>query len=109
LLQTDPARYLQSPSRYRGADASQVHLTSEEIEALIQQRTEAKAQRDFAKADRIRDRLRDAGIELEDKAGGLTQWRRIYGRAMGDSITTSDKPGFWDEASPHLMLRHRIL
>ena len=77
LLQTDPARYLQSPSRYLGADASQVQLTSEEIEALIQQRTEAKAQRDFAKADRIRDQLRDAGIELEDKAGGLTQWRRI--------------------------------
>src|SRR5690606_7610203 len=28
---------------------------------------------------------------------------------MGDSITTSDKPGFWDEASAHLMRRDRIL
>ena len=46
------------------------------IQALIDARAAAKAARDFAAADRIRAELRDAGIELDDKPGGLTQWRR---------------------------------
>ncbi|MHA3682939.1 cysteine--tRNA ligase [Leucobacter sp. HY1910] len=36
------------------------------IETLIAQRTEARAQKDFATSDAIRDRLLDAGIALED-------------------------------------------
>ncbi|MFJ1055158.1 cysteine--tRNA ligase, partial [Bordetella bronchiseptica] len=36
----------------------------------------AKAARDFARADAIRAELRAAGVELDDKPGGLTQWRR---------------------------------
>ena len=76
LLQIDPARYLQSPSRYLGAEVAIQELTSEAIEALIEQRAGAKAERDFALADRIREELREAGVELEDKAGGATQWRR---------------------------------
>lgn len=77
LLQADPARYLQSPSRYLGAEPSGPELTAHAIEALIEQRAAAKAQRDFALADGIREQLREAGVELEDKAGGATQWRRI--------------------------------
>ncbi|WP_397475765.1 cysteine--tRNA ligase [Pusillimonas sp.] len=77
LLQGDPARYLQSPSRYLGTEAAGGELASEAIEVLIEERTGAKAQRDFARADRIREQLREAGVELEDKAGGATQWRRI--------------------------------
>ena len=45
------------------------------IEARIAERTEAKARRDFATADRIRDELKAEGILLEDGAGGTT-WRR---------------------------------
>ena len=42
---------------------------------MIEQRTQAKAAKDWAEADRIRDELKAAGIVLEDGAGGTT-WRR---------------------------------
>ena len=48
---------------------------SGEIESRIAARAEAKARRDFAEADRIRDELRSEGVLLEDSASGTT-WRR---------------------------------
>ena len=51
---------------------------SAEIEALIEQRNQARAERDFQKADAIRDELTARGILLED-AGGVTRWRRKDG------------------------------
>ena len=46
-----------------------------DIDALIAQRAEAKARRDFAEADRIRDELAADGVLLEDGPAGTT-WRR---------------------------------
>ena len=48
---------------------------SGDIETRIVARTEAKARRDFAEADRIRDELKAEGILLEDSPSGTT-WRR---------------------------------
>ena len=69
MLQLDPAKYLQ-----RGVGES--GLSNEEIEGLINQRTQARKSKDFSESDRIRDLLIDEGIALEDSAEG-TSWRRI--------------------------------
>ena len=45
-----------------------------EIQALIEARREAKAIRDFATADGIRDQLRARGIELIDRPDRATEW-----------------------------------
>lgn len=58
-----------------GLDFAKEELLDEEIEALIQQRIEARKNRDFALADRIRDELKDQNIILEDTAQG-TRWKR---------------------------------
>jgi len=50
-------------------------LVDEEVEKLITERREARARRDFARSDEIRDRLAERGIVLEDGASG-TRWRR---------------------------------
>jgi cysteinyl-tRNA synthetase len=86
LLQKDPVLYFQSPTRYtrraieQGAaneDACPASTLSEpEIEALIKARAAAKGAKNFAEADQIRATLKNAGVELDDKPGGLTQWRR---------------------------------
>ncbi|MDQ3139815.1 MAG: cysteine--tRNA ligase [Pseudomonadota bacterium] len=48
---------------------------SADVDARIAARAEAKRNRDFAEADRIRDELLEQGILLEDGAAG-TSWRR---------------------------------
>ena len=50
-------------------------LSSAEIDALLQKRQDARADRDFAAADAIRDKLAAAGITIEDGPQGTT-WRR---------------------------------
>ena len=50
-------------------------LNDDEIEALIQQRHDAKKAKDFAKADGIRQSLLEKGVALEDTRQG-TVWRR---------------------------------
>ena len=65
-----------SPEAWFGADADDPE--SADIEALVNQRNEARAARDFATADAIRDRLTAMGILLED-ADGVTRWRRTDG------------------------------
>ncbi len=47
----------------------------DEIEALIEARTKARAEKNWAEADRIRDELKAQGIVLEDTAQGV-KWHR---------------------------------
>lgn len=46
------------------------------IETLIQQRTDARKNKNFAEGDRIRDELKAQGIILIDQPGGATKWHR---------------------------------
>jgi len=69
ILQQDPEAYLK-----RGAGAAE--LADADIAALLEARRQARAARNFAESDRIRERLSAAGILLEDKPGGATEWRR---------------------------------
>ncbi|PWQ92470.1 cysteine--tRNA ligase [Leucothrix pacifica] len=68
ILQLNPDEWLQQDADGDGMDAAS-------IEAKIQERIQAKADKDWAKADGIRDELKAAGITLEDK-GADTIWRR---------------------------------
>ena len=47
-----------------------------DIQAAIEARLAAKASKNYAEADRIRDELSRKGIELIDRAGGITDWIR---------------------------------
>ncbi len=66
LLQRPPQQFLQGGT---GVDDA---IVAEMINA----RTQAKAAKNFAEADRIRAELLSLGVVLEDKPGGLTEWRR---------------------------------
>jgi len=69
LLERAPQDFLQAGAGEGGLDETQ-------IAALIEQRAAAKKARNFADADRIRTELTAAGIILEDKPDGTTNWRR---------------------------------
>ena len=49
---------------------------SPEAEGLLAERSTARAERDFARADEIRDRLAELGYEVRDEAGGARLVRR---------------------------------
>ena len=67
LLQQDPEAYFQV-----GLEGE---LSAEGIEAMIQARADARKNKDFAEADRIRDELLGKGVILDDSRQG-TSWRR---------------------------------
>ncbi len=50
-------------------------LLDDEVEVMIQARTDARKAKDFAKADEIRNKLLDMGIVLEDTREGV-KWKR---------------------------------
>ncbi|WP_448566262.1 cysteine--tRNA ligase [Thalassotalea ganghwensis] len=66
LLQLDPAHFLQG-----GGDDDEVA----QIEALIAQRNQARADKNWALADEARDKLAAMNVILEDSAGKTT-WRK---------------------------------
>ena len=51
-------------------------LSDGAIEDLLTQRREARAAKNFAEGDRLRDLLQAEGITLIDKPGGVTEWHR---------------------------------
>ncbi|WP_334188445.1 DALR domain-containing protein, partial [Noviherbaspirillum sp.] len=72
LLQRDPQEFLHATP---GSDVGG-GLAEADIVSRIEARAAAKKAKNFAEADSIRASLLAAGIVLEDKPGGLTEWRR---------------------------------
>jgi cysteinyl-tRNA synthetase len=66
VLQLEPEAFLQA-----GAEGK---VDSAEVEALIAARLQARAEKNWAESDRIRDQLTSMGVVLEDSKGGTT-WR----------------------------------
>jgi len=52
-------------------------LSEAKIEALIEQRSQARKNKNFAEGDRLRDELKALGIILVDQPGGITKWHRV--------------------------------
>lgn len=71
FLQRDPIEFLQM-----GNPTLDESLSVVAIEEQITARSSAKQAKDFAKSDLIRKNLLEQGIVLEDKPGGITEWRR---------------------------------
>ncbi len=71
ILREEPAQYFEDMRR---AGVQQLDLTEDKIQQLIEERFAARKQKDFAKADAIRNDLASKGILLEDTAKG-TIWK----------------------------------
>jgi cysteinyl-tRNA synthetase len=68
ILEQDPEEWLQ------GATSAD-DISAAEIEALINERQEAKLAKDYGRADEIRQSLLEQGVVLEDSREG-TKWKR---------------------------------
>ena len=66
LLQDDAQHFVQGAAAGAGMD----------VDALVVERNQSKRDKNFARADEIRKLLDATGIVLEDKPGGVTEWRR---------------------------------
>lgn len=67
ILQLDPEAYFKGES----SDG----LSNAEIDQLVQDRTDARSNKNWAESDRVRDLLLEQGITLDDSKDG-TSWRR---------------------------------
>jgi cysteinyl-tRNA synthetase len=71
LFGSEPAAWLSRSAQEGLADTG---LSADDIEALIVERREARANKDFARSDQIRDDLAAKGVQLLDSADGTT-WK----------------------------------
>ena len=69
ILQDDPESFL------KGGSSSEGEGSDAEIEALVKERNDARARKDWKAADAARNKLNELGIVLEDGPNG-TVWRR---------------------------------
>lgn len=71
LFQLEPLEFL----RGIGGDQQEGGLSDAEIDVLLEERQQARADKNWARADEIRDQLKDNNIVLDDGTHG-TRWRR---------------------------------
>ncbi len=69
VLQVDPEAFL------KGSAQDESGLSDADIDGLVAEREAAKLNKDYARADEVRETLKEQGIVLEDSREG-TRWRR---------------------------------
>lgn len=80
LLQQQPVSYFHSPTRYSVSNLdnkTRAELSQEIVRTLIKSREVAKSTRNFMEADKVREKLAEAGIEVIDLENRETEWRYI--------------------------------
>ncbi|MDY7093296.1 MAG: cysteine--tRNA ligase [Acidobacteriota bacterium] len=75
LAEVDTVLGVLDPAKWPAVGEAASGPSDEEIQSLVDQRTEARAAKDFATADELRARLDELGIILKDGPDG-TVWRR---------------------------------
>ena len=65
-----------NPSEWLGYSVSGHGIDKEKINALIEERDQARTNKDFARSDEIRDELAKMSIAIEDTAEG-TIWKKV--------------------------------
>ncbi len=71
VLESDPAAWL---LRRRDRLVAQRGIDPAQVESLIEQRNEARKAKDFARADELRGKMKELGVEIMDTPAG-TQWK----------------------------------
>jgi cysteinyl-tRNA synthetase len=66
---------LEDPKDWFKGKGTSLPIPQEEIERLIEERRKARMEKNFKRADEIRDYLKSLGIILEDRIDGKTVWR----------------------------------
>ena len=69
ILQEDPDKWL-------GYKTNNIGMDDALINSLIEERNKCRSEKDFKRADEIRDELKKNGIEIEDSSQGTT-WRSV--------------------------------
>lgn len=59
-----------------GSGSYNINISGEDIDLKIAERNEARKQKDFKKADELRQFLKSHGIDIEDKPDGTSRWKR---------------------------------
>jgi len=79
ILQQNPQEWLgyhTGSAILQGTATVTAHGEKINIDALLEERTQAKADKNFARADEIRDELAAKGIEIIDTPEG-SKWRKV--------------------------------
>ena len=66
----------QNPEKWLGYGVTDDSVDSVHIESLLQEREQARQNKDFTRSDEIRNELQSMGIAIEDKPDGKTEWRK---------------------------------
>jgi len=62
---------------FKSTSEGSIGISENEIQFLIDERIKAKKNKDFQRADSIRDELKAKGIQLEDSKDGSVKWKRM--------------------------------